>query len=394
MQVWSTRKQAQEDRKASPKGGGQTVADAWALRVLAGVHAGAERKLQEKAFLMIGSSDDCDLIFSDPGVAPHHCIVTRNGGDLSIRAIDAEVRLDDQMLHPGDPQAIQPFTLVRIGGTSFALGPHWSDRWQALLSQIETAPNPAAAEAGQKPRGNRVATIAVALLLLGASAGALMLAQNRSRPVVAPVAPPPSEAEVRELIDAQGLKGLAVTQRNDGRFAVTGWVESSDDLTALRTRFEQRGVRADIEAKSGQRIADDLAERFRMKNMHVKTEWQGQGRVLVRGRFSDQGELDSVLVSRTIQEFNEKLKLTIDLQNLLPAKPEPEPVPDGKRIREIVSGSDPYLKAADKSVFYVGAKLPSGDTFIGVEDGDVIVRDDAGNTRRLPRESVLDASSP
>ncbi|WP_300616218.1 FHA domain-containing protein [Dokdonella sp.] len=396
MQVWSTRKPTHDDAaKASAKGGGQSVADAWALRVLAGIHAGAERKLQERTFLMIGSSDDCDLIFSDHGVAAHHCIVTRNGDELSIRAVDAEVRLDDQVLHPGDPQDVKPFTLVRIGGTCFALGPHWSDRWQTLLSQVEAAPRPAAADATPpRQRGNRVVTLAVALVLLGASAGALMLAQNKAKPVAAPAPAAPRDGEVRGMIDALGYHGLAVTSRNDGRLVVTGYVERSEDLATLRSQLEQHGIRADVEAKSGARIAEDLAERFRMKNLHAKTEWQGQGKVLVRGRFGDRSELDAVLVSRTIQEFNEKLQLKIDLQNLDPPPPEPGPVPDGKRIREIVDGSDPYLKTADKSVLYVGAKLPSGGTFMGIENGEVLVRDDAGNIRRLSRESVLGAPSP
>src|SRR5690606_29342909 len=135
---------------------------------------------------------------------------------LSIRAVDAEVRLDDQMLHPGDPQEIKPFTLVRIGGTCFALGPHWSDRWQTLLSQVESVPRPAPAEAPpRRPRGNRLVTLAVALVLLGASAGALMLAQNRAKPVAAPAPAPPRDGEVRGMIDALGFRGLVVSTRND-----------------------------------------------------------------------------------------------------------------------------------------------------------------------------------
>jgi hypothetical protein len=395
MQVWSTRKRPVEEAPTSAaKGGGQSVADVWALRVLAGVHAGAERKLQERSFLMIGSSDDCDLIFSDAGVAPHHCIVTRSGGEMSVRAVDAEVRIDDQVLHPGDPQDIKPFTLVRIGGACFALGPHWSDRWQSLLSQIEPAPRPAASaeRTPPRPRSGRIVTVMVALALMGASAGALLLAQHNAKPPPAPAPAASRDGELRGLIDSLGYSGLKVTVRSDGKLVVSGYTERSEDLTNLRTQLDQRGIKAEVEAKSGPRIAEDVAEQFRMANMHAKTEWQGKGHVLVSGRFGDKKELEKFLASRSITELNEKLSLIVDLQNLSSPPPEAKPVPDGKRIRKIEGGTDPYLVSADKSVFYVGAKLPTGGTFEGLEDDKVLVRDEAGNIQRLSRESVIDAS--
>lgn len=397
MQVWSTRKRAVEEapNSAAKSGGGQSVADVWALRVLAGVHAGAERKLQERSFLMIGSSDDCDLIFSDAGVAPHHCIVTRSGGEMSVRAVDAELRIDDQVLHPGDPQDIKPFTLVRIGGACFALGPHWSDRWQTLLSQIEPAPRPAASAEQTPPRQrSRALTLMVALVLMGASAGALLLAQHNTRPPPAPAPAGSREGELRGLIESLGYTGLKVSPRSDGKLVVVGYTERSEDLANLRAQLEQRGIKAEVEAKSGPRIAEDVAEQFRMANMHAKTEWKGKGHVLVSGRFGDRTEVEKFLASRSITDLNEKLSLIIDLQNLDSPPPEAKPVPDGKRIRKVVEGADPYLVSADKSVFYVGAKLPSGGTFEGLEDDKILVRDDAGNIQRLSRDRVIDASSP
>lgn len=396
MQVWSTRKRTVEETpKATAKGGGQSATEAWALRVLAGVHAGAERKLQESSFLMIGSSDDCDLIFSDTGVAAHHCIVTRNGGDLAVRAIDAEMRIDDRVLHPGDPQEISPFSLLRIGGACFALGPHWSERWQSLLSQIEPSPRADAAEQPARQRSNRLVTLGVAMVLMGASAGALLLAQNNAKPPPAQAPAAPRDGELRSLVEELGYKGLNVGLRGDGRLIVTGYVESSEDLTKLRTQLEQRGLKPEVEAKSGPRIAENVAEELRMGNFHATAQWKGDGRVRVRGRFGDEvAIMDFLGKSRTMKEFNENLKLTVELENLDTPPAEAKSVPDSKRIRKIVEGTDPYLVSADKSVYYVGAKLPQGGTFAGIENGEILVRDGAGNTQRLSRESVIGAPSP
>lgn len=392
MQVWSTRKRAAEEApKATAKGGGQSAADVWALRVLSGVHAGAERKLQESSFLMIGSSDDCDLIFSDAGVAAHHCIVTRNGEDLAVRAVDAEVRIDDRVLHPGDPQEIKPFSLLRIGGACFALGPHWSDRWQTLLSQIEPTPR---AEAGEQPprqRGNRIATLVVAMALMGASVGALMLAQNNAKPPPAPPAAQPRDGELRAVIGELGYKGLSVISSGNEQMIVSGYVERTEDVANLHERLIQRGIKAELEVKSGPQIEADVSESFRLSGLPVKAKWMGQALVEVQGRFGDGVELDKVLRSRTIQELNKNLGLKVKPVNLDPEQPK-QVVPDSKRIKDVFDGADPYLKAADGSTYFKDAKLPSGNVFIGIENGEILVRDGAGNIQRLSRESVIGAS--
>ncbi|MEM9058546.1 MAG: hypothetical protein AAGD86_13785, partial [Pseudomonadota bacterium] len=45
--------------------------------------------------------------------------------------------------------------------------------------------------------------------------------------------------------------------------------------------------------------------------------------------------------------------------------------PDGKRIVSVVAGDDPYLVTADGSRYYVGARLPSGDTLHAIEANTV-----------------------
>ncbi|HEY0178369.1 MAG TPA: FHA domain-containing protein [Dokdonella sp.] len=394
MQVWSQRRHLTE---AAPRPSAKLldggVAEVWALRVLSGVHVGAERKLPERCVLVIGSADDCDLIFTDDGVAGHHCIVDYARGAISIRAMDADVRVDEQIVHPGDPQTVAAFALVRIGGACFSFGPHWSERWQTLLAKIEP-PSTELVEAAPAAarRGGRIATLGVAVGLLLASGGALVLAQHRAPPaqVAAPAKDRSDEAGaiVREL----GLGGVHVTRHDDGSLGVQGYVENDGDLAALRGKLDAHGLKADVDVKSGARIAADISETFRMRNLHATTQWKGNGVVEVSGHFGDGKDLDEFVRSRTVQDYNDKLNLKLVVENLDGAAPvQPVGVPDTKRIRRIVDGTDPYLVAVDNSRYYVGGKLPNGKTFVGIDNDEVLVRDEAGNTERLPRESVIDA---
>lgn len=391
MQTSAPRKDGGEAAAArAPAKAVGAQAEAWALRVLDGLHVGAERRLPERCMLLIGSSDDCDLIFSDADVAPHHCFIARADGELSVRAVDADVRIDDRIVHPGEPQRIEPFSRVGVGGAGFAVGPHWSDRWQALPTTKS-----AAARATQGPRKPGWAMpLAIAALLFVAGTTALVVAQRNRGPEPPPAPLAPRDAELRTLLDKAGYKGLVVDLRKDGLLAVGGYVETKEALRELRERVARGGFNAVVEAKSGPGIASDIAESMRMSNLHATTEWKGDGKVLVTGHFGDNTEIDAFVRSRTMTDFNRNLNLKFEVANLDTPKLDAKPVPEGKRIVKVVKGDDPYLVTADGSKYYVDAKLPSGGTFQGVDNDEILVRDDAGNIQRLPHERVVDVSSP
>jgi len=389
MQVWPQRTHdAGNGPRAERASAGKAVAETWALRVLSGMHAGAERRLDTYGMLLVGSSDDCDIILADAGVLAHHCILTFAEGALSVRAIDADVRVDDRPQHPGDAQPLAPFSTIQIGSASFAIGPHWSERWQSVLRKVDQTAVATAPSNRRIGRG-KVAALWAAALMLIASGGALVLAQHRTD------APPPKmpaesqEQILRSLIAGVAPNGLMLHREADGAFVVDGYVEHGDDLDVLKAKIAQRGLAAKIEAKSGPRIADEIGEFFRMNSIHATTQWNGKGHVQVRGRFGDEKELKSVLTSRTMQEFNENLNLKVEVENLDPPQPEIKAVPDGKRIRRVVEGNDAYLVTVDGSRYYRGAKLPQGGVFVGVENDDVLVQYDA-DIRRIPRDTVTD----
>jgi len=396
MQVWPLRTThaiaagADTPQRKLP---GKAATDSWALRILSGTHVGAERRLDRRGMLLVGSGDDCDIILADVGVGAHHCIITYAEGALSVRAVDADVRVDGRTQHPGDPQSLAPFSTVQIGSASFAVGPHWSERWQNVLQKIDPAEIVAVPQTRRASRG-RIAALWTAALLLIASGGALVLAQHNTdvKPQAKPVVS--ADKQIRALIASIGpASRLDLKTQPDGSYVINGYVERGDELDALKTQLQRRGLKATIEAKSGPRIAGDVGEFFRMNDIHATTQWNGKGHVLVRGHFGDEEALRGVLTSRTMQDFNENLHLKVDVQNLDPPSTDTKPVADGKRIRRVVDGADAYLVTVDGSRYYRGAKLPQGGVFVGIENDDVLVSDGADNVRHVPRDSVVDAPS-
>ena len=85
------------------------------LRVVSGLHSGAERELEGGEMILIGSGEDCDMVLADAGVASHHALLTFLDGRFSLRALDAPLHVGTAMIHPGDPVELDRVQRVGIG---------------------------------------------------------------------------------------------------------------------------------------------------------------------------------------------------------------------------------------------------------------------------------------
>ncbi len=119
---------------------------AYALRILSGLHVGASRPLAEKEMILVGSGEDCDIVLSDSGVAPHHALIGLLGGAFSVRALDAPLRIGGQPLHPGDPMEMATLQRIELGQAALAVGNVDDPAWSTLLPAYDgTRPAPAPA---------------------------------------------------------------------------------------------------------------------------------------------------------------------------------------------------------------------------------------------------------
>ena len=114
----------------------------WTLKILAGVHAGAEVTLSgEEATL--GRDDACDLVLEDADLAGRH-IRLHAGIDVRMTVLDGSgpVRVDGQPVQ-GSVE-LEPYQVVTVGGLALALGPANED-WPPI--DLPAAPSPESSSA-------------------------------------------------------------------------------------------------------------------------------------------------------------------------------------------------------------------------------------------------------
>jgi len=72
-----------------------------ALKIIAGVHKGAVIRLDTADMLVIGASDDCDVILADSGVRSHHCVLKRQADKFFLRTIEGALNVNGHEQDPG-----------------------------------------------------------------------------------------------------------------------------------------------------------------------------------------------------------------------------------------------------------------------------------------------------
>ena len=95
----------------------------WLLKVLAGSHAGVELELSEPEYLL-GSDEQCDLVFHDRGFAPRHLQIRLDDDGVRVQRLDTEqpVSIDGRPLEAAEV-VLQPFQTLSIGALRFAMAP-------------------------------------------------------------------------------------------------------------------------------------------------------------------------------------------------------------------------------------------------------------------------------
>ncbi len=307
----------------------------WTLRILSGVHAGAEAALSEEE-AVLGRDDDCDFVLDDAGLAGRHFSLRADAGGVGLRVLDADrpVLVDGQSV--AGSVALEPYQVVAVGGLALAVGP--SDRpWPDIALPAaaspgadaepddETAPadtergaadaeptpdDPAPAEvavaAGRRRRWAAWAGTAAAGLLVAGAVAWLLLPREVDRHHE-------DAADTTRTIRAiaAGHDAVIDVRTDDGAVSVTGNVDTEEARSELLAELAGAGVRATVHITSTEQIAEfalailDQSLNLDERNaVEVAPVSGSPGKLLISGYVRDEAALDRAraILERDVQE--------------------------------------------------------------------------------------------
>jgi type III secretion system YscD/HrpQ family protein len=354
------------------------------LCVMSGSHRGASCTLRRGTVAVIGQRDDCDIILSDEGVAPHHCIVSNVDDVLMVRAVDGAVSVNGQRVEPGDPRPLPAFEALELTDTVQVLVGDQSDaKWQDLLRDVAVR---SLDEPPAPPRRWPVATAAMFAIAASVTAAAMMLRDDSL------VTMPAQISEVKRAIEEMNLTEVSAVRAGD-EIRVQGVVLQSNVRDSLAEKLEQMGSGLDFAVRTGEEIATDVREILRMSGLRARTRYGSSGEVIVSGAFEDEKKLVEVLRSRAVLDVTGLVKVTVSNETVPVETLRDETIPEGKKIVAVVRGPDPYVITADSARYYIGAKLPNGTILHDITSEDVWVIADGEIVRLDPELTHVSRSA-
>jgi hypothetical protein len=373
MTMESVSRQLSENPGRQPDGKDETTGGAapLLLRITAGIHTGAERRCRERDMVLLGSGDDCDLVLVDPGIAAHHCLINILGGQILVRAIEAPLTAGGRRVSPGDPVVVDSFQPIALGEARLCLGADWDPRWQATDAVAIAAAESAAPV--RKGAIGRHPWYTMAGLALVSLASVALYASNRA----ADEAGPGADLHISAALAGLNLDEVERQPRADGGTVFRGIVPDEETRVALQQRLAESGQPHELEVRSGDNIASDVAEVLRLSGIAAETRYVGAGRVDITGNFGNGDALREVLASRAMLDIGGLKDVGIANSS------EPDVVlPEALPLLRIVKGADPHLVTEDGSRYYIGAALPGGEKLYEIDEDQVWVDVD-GRIRRL-----------
>lgn len=336
------------------------------LRIVSGLHTGGSRPLSAQETVLIGSSGDCDIVLSDANVAPRHAFLTRMGGTVSLRALDAPLLIEGQTLNPGDPAELAAMQRVDIGGASFAVGAAEDPGWAAMLPNLGESARPAKTSMRHLPL---IAGLAALSLVSVAIAAAVMPGFEKK--------PTPTEL-VQPLIKEFAIAGGRLVENEDGSLLLSGTVKDAATREMIRKRLATDQVEARLDLRTGDDIAADVREVLRSQGLSTQTRYLGNGDVEVSGRFADEEQFKRAVASRAMQDVNGVRRViprNLDESHVAagpavaaPEQPKKAVPAEPTRIVKIVRGDSPHVIDIGGAEYAVGDTLPDGRDLIAIGD--------------------------
>jgi type III secretion protein D len=305
--------------------------DVLALKVTAGLHKGALIRLDSADMLVIGASEDCDVILADGGVCSHHCVLKRQADKFFLRTIEGALNVNGHEQDPGATIFLPPQVPVIIGSAAFEI----------------------------------VATVSAV------DAPAELQATEHSPAKASPSRPP----SVSQILRWRPLSVTAVVAAIVATVLAVRAISLGISAQSAQSAAGQATVAAAVTSRSGASIAHDVVEVLRLSGITCEARYNGDGAVTVSGHLGDPKALEAIVKSRAIREIvGLRRVMAINLDH--PGGSMHGTTVDGTRIVSIVASSDPYVVTADGSRYYVGASLPQGGRLAGVKEGEVLVERD------------------
>lgn len=220
------------------------------LRVLSGLHRGAEVPLAAEERYIVGADAQAAVILCDRGVAARHCLISIDAYGWTCRALDAPLSVGDRELGRGEAVGVEEFELIRCGAAAFSVGPATGD-WSAAELALRAPPRMTPLRALRSlQRLNPLALFATVLLGIVCVIGLAYAALSDGDEQPTPARVEAAREWLRSIAPDGSELTIGVDQSAYNNLLLSGYVRQGRELQALASasRSSRFNPRLDVYA--------------------------------------------------------------------------------------------------------------------------------------------------
>lgn len=392
------------------------------LTVLNGVQQGAVAWLTGDQTVQLGRSLDNDIVLREQSVATLHASVHFEGSVLVVTSIGASLIADGVQVNEGQAFKLNQAGMIQLGNIGISIdsatansdeaacknavghdqpeqsaGPasppvYFSEPEQKFLngdenyksalyaaSQADDLPiaigdDAGAAQAAEAAKTNRgaiglrTASMTSAVMVLGA----LVVWQSGLFQ-----RQPEEKVELRSALAASPFAALMVEQ-TDQNATINGYLDTKQEARQLDQWLDETGLVVSNDVVVGEMLAERVHDVFRVNGVAADVQVSDGGHVVVATQIEDTDLLASV-EERVKADVPGIAGLTID--NTPPAPTDDiETAPEVDPGKRVVSVAPDYIVTEDRSRYFVGSILPTGQRIESIENGIVYLEKDGVTT--------------
>ena len=316
--------------------------------------------------------DDCRILL-DAGT----------DGGVRLSVLQGTPRVDGQVLATGDHIEQPLYVPLELGTASIAFGEPGSTAWDVSPPASDPELTSTAPMLPAPPRWARWAA-GVAALLVVSSVTVLGYSHAMSSPLATSTEArvPEQEARLLATLVAAGFEDTSVSADSNGKFHVSGHVDTVKQRERLERLLSHQGLPFQIDVWVNESLATAVLDVLRVNDVRAEVEVSGAGRARVTTHQADTARLQSMrsVILRDVPGVSElAMDHTPGSEPSRPLVPVEDP---GKRIAAVVPGDPSYVVTTDGTRYFEGALLPTGQRIAVIREKEVQL-DFAGTTTTL-----------
>jgi hypothetical protein len=357
-----------------------------------GPHARATLSIPNQRPVYIGSDSRCHMLLTDPGIAAIHCVISRIGGALSIRAIDKSICINGETIPPTQSQHCLVNDTITLGNTQLTFNQHHhappthkekrdnsnenNDAHHTIMDAtkirhtLRTAASPSTQPTQSIKKTGHKYCASKDLYQKFAFQTLIVLPLIIGLPLLLLFMP----IKLTDLLHNDSAT-LTKTNINEPQ------PESKQFKQPLPSTTENEAF--------GKRLANNVKEILRLSGINADTEYKAHGIIKVTGHFGTGTATSNIIQSRAIQEIKglqKIIQINLDAPTNISRTP---PTQTGKELVRIIEGKDPYVVSRDGSRYYLGSHLPGGAVLVAIDTHELIINTSKGQQRVSGANALL-----